>query len=134
MYHIYQPQGMLKWTHVSSISLINIALVMSLFLKYLYLFIWLCQVLVVACGIFHWGMCSVVEAYRFSCPTACAVLSSLIKPRSPALEGGFLTTKAPGKSTLEISSEPHSSLPFLPYPTYQGPEFYVIIHLLFLCD
>ena len=83
----------------------------------MYLFIWLCRVLVAACGIFLWGMCSVVEAHRLSCPTACGDLSSLTKPRSPALEGGFLTTKPPGKSTLEISSKPHSGLPFLPYPT-----------------
>lgn len=32
--HISAIKRMLKWTHVSSISLINIALVMSLFLKY----------------------------------------------------------------------------------------------------
>lgn len=88
-----------------------------IFKIFVYLFIWLCRVLVAACGIFLWGMCSVVEAHRLSCPTACGDLSSLTKPRSPALEGGFLTTKPPGKSTLEISSKPHSGLPFLPYPT-----------------
>ena len=41
-----------------------------------------------------------VAAFGFSCPTACRILvpQAEIKSRSPALEGGFLTTGSPGKS------------------------------------
>ena len=48
-------------------------------------YIWLCQVLVGACGL--------------SCPAACEILVLWpgIKPGSPALEGEFLTTGPPGK-------------------------------------
>ena len=120
----------------------------ALFLKNIYLFIWLCWVLVAArgifvaaCGIFRCGTrtlrCStwalsgfgawalelagsVVVALRLSscgaqapdhtgsvvavrglsCPTAFGTLvpQPVIKPASPALEGGFLTTGPPGKS------------------------------------
>ena len=43
---------------------------------------------------------SVVEARGLSCPMACGILFPWpgIKPKSPALEGGFLTTGSPGKS------------------------------------
>ena len=43
---------------------------------------------------------SVVVARKLSCPTACGILVSRpgIKPASPALKGGFLTTGPPGKS------------------------------------
>ena len=59
-----------------------------------------------ACRIFHCGTQalelagSVVAAHRLSCPTACGILIPQpgIKPMSPALEGGFLTTGPPGKS------------------------------------
>ena len=49
-------------------------------------FIWLCQVLATA-----WGL---------HCSTTCGILVPWpgIKPASPALEGGFLTTRPPGKS------------------------------------
>ena len=99
------------------------------FFYYLFvcLFIWLCRVLVAACGIFHCGVqalrcgtrasfqlwcvgpracrlssCGVQgsRAHRFSCPVACGILVPQpgIEPVSPALEGGFLTTGPPGKS------------------------------------
>ena len=59
-----------------------------------------------ACGLSSCGMwaleCagSVVAACRLSCPVACGILVPRpgIKPMSPALEGGFLTTGPPGKS------------------------------------
>ena len=43
-----------------------------------------------------------VAARRLSCPAACGILVSRpgIESRSPALEGGFLTTGPPGKSQL----------------------------------
>ena len=43
---------------------------------------------------------SVVAAHRLDCPLACGILVPQpgIKPVSPALEGGFLTTGPPGKS------------------------------------
>ena len=42
-----------------------------------YLFIWLCRVLVAACGIFLGRMGSVLAAYRLSCPPGMCDLSSL---------------------------------------------------------
>ena len=41
-----------------------------------------------------------VAAHRISCLTACGVLAPQagIEPMSPTLEGGFLTTRQPGKS------------------------------------
>ena len=79
---------------------------------FVYLFIWLCQVLVVAHGIFvavpgllsscgvQDSECagSVVVARRLSCPAARRILVSQpgIKPESPALEGSFLTTGPSG--------------------------------------
>ena len=51
--------------------------------------------------IFHHGCTSsVVAAYQFSCPSVCgiSVSQSGIKPTSPALKGGFLTTGPPRKS------------------------------------
>ena len=86
---------------------------------FIYLFTWLHQVLVAACGLFvaacgllsscgtqapeHVG--SVVAACGLSCPTACGILVPQpgIEPASRALEGGFLTTGPPGKSLLFIS-------------------------------
>ena len=57
-----------------------------LFLKNIYLFIWLPWLLVAARGL--------------SCPVACGILVPWpgIEPTSPALEGRFLTTGPPGKS------------------------------------
>ena len=45
---------------------------------------------------------SLVESHGLSCPTACGILAPQpgIKPMSPALEGGFLTSGPPGKSLL----------------------------------
>ena len=57
------------------------------------LFIWLQQVLVCF---------SLVVVYRLSCPATCGILVPQpgIKPASPELEGGFLTTGPQGKSLL----------------------------------
>ena len=45
---------------------------------------------------------SVVVACGLSCPAACGLLVPQpgIKPASPALEGGFLTTGPPGKAPV----------------------------------
>ena len=53
---------------------------------------------------------SVVEAHGLHCPATCGILVPRpgIKPKSPALEGGFLTTGPPGKS-LHL---------FLKFPTF----------------
>ena len=52
-----------------------------------------------------------VAACRLGCPTACGILVLWpgIKPASPALEGGFLTTGLPGKSQdlLVFISKPY---------------------------
>ena len=63
--------------------------------KIFILFIYFGQVLVVACVIFQ---CSTWDFS--SCPLACGILIlwAGIKPESPALEDGFLTTRPPGKS------------------------------------
>ena len=70
------------------------------FLKNICLFIWLRQVLVVACRIF-------VVAWGLSCPKACGILvpGTGIEPVSPALEGEFLTTGPPGRSLQWCSFE-----------------------------
>ena len=61
--------------------------------------IWLCWVLAAEHRIFCCGewVSSVVPG--LGCPVACGILVSQpgIKPASPALEGGFLTTGPPGK-------------------------------------
>ena len=56
------------------------------FNQFLKMFIWLCRVLVAAC--------------RISCSKARGILVPQpgIKPASPAMQGGFLTTGLPGKS------------------------------------
>ena len=63
------------------------------FLIFIYLFIWLRQELVAACGLFH-------VACGLSCPVACGILVPRpgIEPAFLALEGVFLTTGPPGKS------------------------------------
>ena len=55
-----------------------------------------------------WVTGSVVVAHRLSCSTACGILVPQpgIKPASPALEGGFLTTGPAGK-TLPCSLSLH---------------------------
>ena len=78
------------------------------FLIFIYLFIWLHWVLVVArrlssCGaqaLEHVG--SVVVVCGLGSPVACGILvpRPRIEPSSPALEGGFLTTAPPGKSHI----------------------------------
>ena len=79
--------------------------------------IWLCQVLVVVCGIFHaahglygcdawsqrlWRMVSTVVARGLTCCVACGILVSQsgTEPASSALQGGFLTTGPLGTSPL----------------------------------
>ena len=58
-----------------------------------YLFIWLCQVLVVACRILHCG----AWAQELPC-SMWDLLGPGTEPSSPALEGRFLTTVPPEKS------------------------------------
>jgi hypothetical protein len=61
-----------------------------------WLFIWLRRVLVVALGVFPRGMQpSLVIVHVPYCPTACGILVPQpgVEPASPALEGGFLTTR-----------------------------------------
>ena len=63
--------------------------------------IWLHWVLVAACGIFSLGhMGSLVVVHRFSCSMVCGIVVPQpgIKPTSPALQGGFLTTGPQRKS------------------------------------
>ena len=49
-----------------------------------------------SCG----ALASAVAMYGLSCPAACGFLALRrgIEPMSPALQGGFLTTRPPGKS------------------------------------
>ena len=86
----------------------NTEIWMHYFLKNIYLFIyfWLHRVLVVARGL----LCScgtqapeqvgsLVATPGLSCPMACGILVPRpgTEPTFPALEGGFLTTRPPGK-------------------------------------
>ena len=50
----------------------------------------------------HWGAWASLVVHRLSCSKACGILVSRpgIKPASPVLVGGFLTTGPPGKSHL----------------------------------
>ena len=83
----------------------------SFFKKYLCVYFWLCQVLVVACRIFpcsvqapeHVGSVSVEPG--LSCVAACGILVPwpVIEPVSPALEGRFLTTEPPEKSLQNLN-------------------------------
>ena len=75
------------------------------------IFVAACRLFVAAHGLlFSCGtqapehMGSVVAARGLSCPAACGILVPRpgIKPASPALEGGFLTTGPPGKSQIFI--------------------------------
>ena len=52
------------------------------------------------CRLSSCGSGSLVAAYELSCSMACGtlVLQPGIKPESPALQGGFLSTRSPGKS------------------------------------
>ena len=80
---------------------------MNLFI-FVYLFIWLHRVLVVAYQVLRyimrhcslWRMDSLAVASGLSCSTACGILVPWlgIEPASPALQGGFLMTGPPGKS------------------------------------
>lgn len=90
----------------------------SIFLTFMYVFIWLPQVLVVSCGIFPCGartlavvQASVVAMRRLSCSTARGTLAlrSGIEPVFPASQGRSLTTGPPGKS------QPRSSCQFIPW-------------------
>ena len=48
---------------------------------------------------------SAIEVHRLRCPVACVLLVPRpgIEPRSPASDGGFLTTEPPGKSFYKLS-------------------------------
>ena len=78
------------------------------------LFIWLRPIFIVARGNLT-AVCwlsSCRAAHRLSCPKACGILVPRpgIKPASPALAGGFLTTGPPGKSlSMFINSAPFHS-------------------------
>ena len=56
---------------------------------------WAPELRLSSCGVAD----SLVLGLRLSCPEACGILvpQPRIKPASPALEGGFLTTGPPGK-------------------------------------
>ena len=75
-----------------------------------------------------WLMDSLVMAHRLSCSAACRILVPRpgIKPVSPALAGGFLTTGPPGKSHI-YHSDPCLSICF-----WGSSSWYQI--LLFLHD
>ena len=49
-----------------------------------------------------WGMNCLVVAYGLSCSVACRILVPQlgIKPASPVLQGGFLTTRPPGSPKI----------------------------------
>ena len=53
-----------------------------------------------------WHKRSVVEVHGLSCSVACGILvpHPEVKPISPALQGGFLTTAPPGTSLCQLSS------------------------------
>ena len=76
---------LLRWRVASEFPFICATSSLRFYKKY-YLFICLCQILVVARGL-SWS-------------AACGILAPLpgFKPTSPALQGGFLTTGPPGKS------------------------------------
>ena len=74
-----------------------------IFKIFIYLFVWLFQVLVVALGL-SLGVAhglesadSVVAVCGLSCSEACGILVPQpgIEPKSPGLQGGFLTTGPP---------------------------------------
>ena len=67
---------------------------------YFYLLIWLCWVLVVACGIFS---CSILT---FSCSMWDIVPQPGVEERSPRQEYGVLATGPPGKSLTHPSLAP----------------------------
>ena len=74
----------------------------------IYLFVWLHQVLVWHMQDFSLRhMDSVVAPYRLSCSETCGMLVywPRIKPMSPALQGGFLTTGPPEKSLKSFDPE-----------------------------
>ena len=70
---------------------------------------------------------SVVAAHRLSCPSAGGILVSRpgIKPMSPALAGGFLTTGLPGKSPLHTSYTGFTSNTF----SYAVPDYRILCNL-----
>ena len=72
------------------------------FFKCVHLFIWLLRVLVATCRIFVTVYGFLLLWCRVSRPVECGILvpQPRIKPMSPALEGGFLTTGLPGKSKI----------------------------------
>ena len=64
---------------------------------------WVCLILA-ALGLHCSAWASLVVAHRHSCLEACGILVPQlgIKPTSPELEGGFLTTGPPGKSLSQF--------------------------------
>ena len=93
-----------------------------------YLFIRLCQVLVAACELF-------VAVHGFSScgmkaklPRSMQDLSSLtgIKPTTPALEGGFFTTRLPGKFPLFSAFKMHMIMFTL---SWEGQKSHLIENL-----
>ena len=124
-------QGIHKLSFVPPLSSIAPELELVLFFSSVIvcIYIWLHRVLVVACGIsmascavFHcsaWNSScvtwvpehvgSVVAACGFNCSVARRILvfHPEIKPASPALQGGFLTTGPPGKFPRVSSLKMH---------------------------
>ena len=64
-----------------------------------------------------------VVAAQLSCPVACGILVPQpgIEPASPALEGGFLTTRPPGKSLFDFLIWTHSLL-LVPVTDFWSPH------------
>ena len=70
---------------------------------HLFIFIWLCQILVVVrAGPLLCYADSLVAANRLSCPGTCGILVPWpgVEPASSAFQGGFITTGPPGKSQI----------------------------------
>ena len=119
-FHLYRfSYSSYEWSHVVGgflwlTSFLSMLFFLNTYFLFIYLFIWLCWVLVAACGIFSlqrmsFSSCgawvpecvgSVVVACGLSCPVACGILVPWpgMEPAFPALEGRFLTTGPPGKS------------------------------------
>ena len=76
----------------------------SFFFRFIYLCIWLCQILAAAHEILLCHSGSFIVAHRLHCSTACRILVPWpgIEPASPALQGEFLTPGLPGKTLQHI--------------------------------
>ena len=100
---IYWHLGNMESIHTQSSEWVSSPLLKTKTKTKLFIFIWPCWVLALACqilvalfGIFHCGM-------QDQLPTACRipVPQTGIKPRSPALQSRLWTTEPPGKSQEE---------------------------------